>query len=362
MNKLPLFLLALLSPVFLFGQENKIEKARQKLNKYTSVSYETTAFYPNPETEELNSFSSTYIINNHASDNFDFYCKTDDSEEIYKNEVYYSINNTDKIIYQYKEKDNQRDRIQNSRLVQYGPTFLLGHAWKYQNEILISGINHSHYSHIKDTREYEGKTIKIEFHIYISPNHTIARFERKSSVDDKVGQTVTYYFSNYKFSKKKINYRSLPHNYALKYFENTEVDLLQAGLQAPAFDAIDINGNKLSEKVYLGNQTLLLFSSTNCGASKIVSDFINSESFNLQNDCKLINVYASESKQNIEKYFKGKATFFPIIVNHKEIEDKYQVSGYPVLYFINENGTISGTFEGYEPVIQFLRSKSTKRG
>ena len=360
-SKFLIFLLLLLSPFFLFGQKNKIEQARQKFNTYTAVSYETTAFYPNPETEELNSFKSSYIINKYGSDNFDFYCKTDDSEEIYKRNIYYSINNTDKVIYQYSTAANQDDWLQNSRLVQYGPTFLLRHAWTYQDEVLINAVNHSHYSYLQNTREYDGKIIKVEFHIYISPEHTISKFERRSSVDNKVGQIVTYNFSNYKFSKKKINYRPLPQNYNLRYFENTEVELLQPGLQAPAFDAIDVDNNKITETVYLGNQTLLLFASTNCGASKIVFDFIHSDNFKLSNDCKLIQVYASDSGDNIKKYFKGKATSFPIIANQKEIENQYQVHGYPVMYLINEKGIIAGTFDGYEQVMQLLKSKNSKR-
>lgn len=360
MNKY-LIILLILNSVFLFGKDNVVEKTRQKFYSYNSLSYTTNAFYPNPETDELNSFSTFYIINNFKSKNFDFYSKTDHLEEIYKSDDYTKINNTEKSIYKYEEKKNQTDMIQNSRLIQYGPTFLLDYDWKYEDEIVINGIKQSHFSFIKDISKYKEKTIKVEFHIYISPNYTISKFQRKSYVDNKLGQTVTYEFSDYKFSKKEINFKiSLPENYALKYFERSEINPFQKGVKAPDLEVEDINKNKLSEQDYIGNQTLLLFSSTNCGASKIVSDFINNENFQLPDNLKLINVYASDSQENIEKYYENRTSKFPIIVNQKEIEKKYQIYGYPVLYFIDDNGIISETYDGYEEIIQFLKSENKK--
>ena len=361
MNKLILFLFLSLHSAFLLGQQNTIEKARQKFNRYCAVSYNTTAYYPNPETEEIKSIKVFYIVNNYGSKNFDFYSKSGNSEEIYNNEIFAEIDSANKIIYQYQEKENQADRVLNSRLVQYGPAFLINHDWTYQNEVLINGINHSRYSFIQDTHRYENKSIKVEFNIYISPKHTISKFERKSSVDDKVGQVVTYDYFNYNFSKKRINFKSLPEGYNLKYFEKTTISPLQKGTQAPAFKAEDMDKNSLSEQDYLGNQTCLLFSSTNCGASKIVSDFLNDETFKLPTNVKFINVYASDSKENIEKYFKGRKVDFPIVVQQKELENKYQISGYPILYFIDSNGIILEVFEGSDQIIEFLKSANTKK-
>jgi thioredoxin-related protein len=360
-NKLLFFLSLSLNPAFLFGQENTIEQARRMFHRYRAVSYNVTAVYPNPETDEVKRLNSSYIINNYKNEKFDFYCKTDGLEQVYQKGIYAEINDVSKTIHRYKLAANQTDMIQNSRLVQYGPTFLLNHKWVYQDEVSIDGINHTHYSYLQSTRQYEGRTIKIEFNIYVSPKHTISKFERKSFVDDQLGQTVTYEFSNYRFSKKSIKYRALPTHYNLKYFEQEEVDRLQEGVQAPVFNATDLENNRLSEQVYIGNQTLLLFSATSCGASKMVHDLISDENFKLPTHFKLINVYASDSRENVEKYLKNKVVDFPIIVNQKEMEDKYQVSGFPVLYFINEKGEVSGAFEGYEEVIQFLKSKIEKK-
>ena len=359
MNKILIFFLLILNSPFLFGNDIRLEKTRQKYDSYNNISYTATAYYPNPETEETTSFSIFYIVNNFKNRNFEFYSKTAKLEEFYKDEDYLNVNNDEKTIYKYEEKQNQINAIQNSRLVQYGPTFLLKHNWKYEDEAMINGKKHSHYSFIEDIRQYEEKTIKVEFHIYISQNYTISKFERKSFVDNKLGQTVTFEFTAYNFSKKEINFKStLSKNYALKYFERSEINPLEKGTKAPNFEAEDIHKNKISEQNFIGSKTLLLFSSTNCGASKEVFDYMNNENFKLSNNSKLVNVYASDSKEKVEKYFKNKAINFPIITNQKEIENKYNIAGYPVLYLIDKNGIISGTFDGCEQIIQFLKAES----
>lgn len=358
MNKYFICIFLFLSSIFLYAKDDKLQRTKQKLNNFNSISYKSTAFYPNPETDKINSFKTFYIVNNYKNKNFDFYSKSDNSEEIFQNDDYTEINTEDKTIYKYEEKQNQNEMIQNSRLVQYGPTFLINHNWKYENDVVTNGTKQAHYSFIESVNQYEEKTIKIEFHIYISPNYTISKFERKSFVDNKLGQIVTFEFSEYKFSKKAIKFRTLlAENYALKYFERNEISPLQKGIKAPNFDAQDLNSNRLSEQNFIGNQTLLLFSSTDCGASKVVFDFLNNQHFKLPNKLNLINIYASDTKENVAKYFNNNLEKFQIIVNQKELENKYQISGYPIMYLIDKNGIIIETFDGYEQIIQFLKSE-----
>jgi len=357
MNKILIFFILILNSFFSFGNDGKLKKTRQKYDNYNFISYTAIAHYPNPETEETKSFNTFYIFNNFKNKDFEFYSKTKNLEEFYKNGDYSNVNNDQKSIYKFEEKQNQTDAIKNSRLVQYGPTFLLKHDWKYEDEVIINEKKQSHYTFIEDVHQYEEKTIKIEFHIYISQNHTISKFERKSFVDNKLGQTVTFEFANYNFSKKEINFKStLPQKYALKYYEREEINPLEKGRKAPIFEVKDINNNPFSSQNFIGNETLFLFSATNCGASKEVVDFINNGNLKLPDDLKLVNVYGSDKKESVEKYLKNSTEYFTIIVDQKEIETKYQISGYPVMYRINENGIISESFDGFVQIIQFLKS------
>jgi hypothetical protein len=361
MTKVLITFLITLNSIFLFGNDIKLEKARQKYNTHKSIAYKTIAQYPNPETEEVTSFDIFYIVNNHKTKNFEFYSKTENSEEFYEKGDYSNVNNLEKSIYKYEKRKNQTNAIQNSRLVQYGPTFLLKYNWKYEDEIKVNEEIQSHYSFLAETHQFEGKTIKAEFHIYINKIYSISKFERKSYVDNKLGQTITFEFSNYEFSKNLIKLKStLPKNFALKYYERSEINPLKKGTKAPTFSVKDITNIEFSSKNFIGHKTLFLFSSTSCGASKIVFDYINSGDFKIPNDLKFVNAYGSDKKESVEKYFKSKTTNFPIIVAQKEIEIKYQISGYPVLYLISENGEIVEVYDGYVEIIKFLKSTSQK--
>lgn len=356
MTKISISFLLILNSIFLFAK-NDLEKTRQKFNKYKSVSYTLTAFYPNPDTEIVTKFKTFYIINNYNSNKFDFYSKTGTDEEIFKNENYTSINNEEKTFSQFEQKQNQEKLINTSRIVQYGPTFILKYNWKYENEVSINGLEHSHYSFIENIRKYGEKTIKTEFHIYISSKHLISKLERKNYIDDKLSQTVTFDYSEYNFSKKEIQFDSEPkRDYSLKYFERNEIKLLENSTQAPNFTAIDTENNEFSNRDLLGKNTLLLFSNTNCGASKEVSDLISNENFKLPSHLNLINFYTSDSNEIVKKYFKNKKSQFQIIANQKEIEKIFQISGYPVLYIVNDKGIITQSFYGLEPIENYLKS------
>ena len=140
MNRFLISLIVLLNFSFLFAK-NDLEKTREIFNKYKSVSYVLTAFYPNPETDEVSTFKTYYIVNNYKNEKFDFYSRSENSEEIFKNGIYTKVNNQEKTVSQYEQKENQKNAINNSRLVLYGPTFVLKHNWKYENDIIIKGVN-----------------------------------------------------------------------------------------------------------------------------------------------------------------------------------------------------------------------------
>ena len=361
MKKYIISLQLILHTALVFGNDIALEKAREKYKSHNAISYTATAHYPNPDTDEISTFSTFYILNNYNNKNLEFYSKSETVEEIYKNGNYTEIKNEEKSFYKFEKKQEEINSIQNSRLVQYGPTFLLKYKWKYENEILLEKETLSHYSFLEDTHTYEGKTVKAEFHIYISNENTIKKFERKCYVDDKLSQIVTFEFSNYTFSKKRIDFKSsLPKTYALKYYERLEMKPLKKGIKAPIFDLKDINQIQLSSKNFIGNRTLLLFSATDCGKCKEVFNFMNTDNFEVQASYKFINAYASNKGETIRKYFKNNKITFPIIANQKEIEINYQVSGYPMMYLIDEKGNIAKTYDGSTQIIEFLKSIAKK--
>lgn len=362
MKKIISIILLLFSIAQLCAQVPDLEKAKRKYFQANVISYKTTAYYPNPETDATSVFSILYTVYKPQNKDFEFYSKNETSEEFYKNNSYYEVNHTEKTVYEYENKENQNAAISSSRLRQFGPTTLLKKKWSFIDETQIDGKIHTHYSNIESINHYEGKEIKVEFHIYISRNFTISKFERKSFVDGKLGQTVTYLFSNYIFFDKTTNFKViLPTQYALKYFERQEsLQPLAKNTEAQSFEAIDINGQQFSFNPKKEKQTLLLFSSTNCGYSKIISDYILSSGFNLNPKIELINIFGSDSKVNVKKYFANKEVKFPIITDQKDLEKQFGINGYPILYLVNENGIITETLDGSSQVLPFLKTLTGK--
>lgn len=88
---------------------------------------------------------------------------------------------------------------------------------------------------------------------------------------------------------------------------------------------------------------------------------INDTIFKLSDDIKLINFYGSDSKENAIKVFKKHKQIYPIIANRTDIEKEYGISGYPILYLIDENGIIKATVDGADKILPFLKNLNMKK-
>lgn len=222
-NALTNILFLLMNFVGLSSQVPDLEKAKRKYFQANVISYKETASYSNPETHAMPVTNVLYTICKPQNKDFEFYSKNEISEEFYKNGLYYHVNHAEKIIYEYENKRNQNAVISSSRLRQFGPTTLLKKKWTFIDETQIDGKIHTHYSNVESINDDEGKQIRVELHIYISGNFNLTKFERKSFVNGKPGETITYLFSNYIFYDKTTNLKVLlPKNYALKYFERQD--------------------------------------------------------------------------------------------------------------------------------------------
>lgn len=223
MKKIGRIILLLLSITQLCAQVPDLEKAKRKYFQANVISYKETASYSNPETNQMSVTNVLYTIYKPQNKDFEFYCKNENSEEFYKNGLYYNVNHTEKTIYEYENKSNQNVAISSSRLRQFGPTTLLKKKWTFIDETQIDGKIHTHYSNVESINDDDGKQVRVELHIYVSGNFNLTKFERISFVNGKPRETITYLFSNYIFYDKTTNLKVLlPKNYALKYFERQD--------------------------------------------------------------------------------------------------------------------------------------------
>lgn len=343
---------------FIFNNNNdQLQKTRERYAKANSVTYKETAFYPNPDTDEVSSWTTFYTIYDPGKKDFEFESKSGNVQTFYKNEIFTEVRNDEKVYYRYEIISNQTEALESSRLKLYGPVSLLSKDWKYADETAMEGKKLSRYSVLQDEREYEGKKIKTEFNIYISPDNTVLQFDRKNYIDNKLSQTITYKFDDYIFDDSRKDFKvAIPERYAMKYFERIEtLKPLAINTKAPVFEGFDLDNNKISFKTFPTNKTLLLFSSTNCGASKSITDFLNQSNLIFDNHIKLITILESNSIETAKKYSKKYKTNYPVIANRKDIEKEYGIAGYPMMYLIDERGLITNSFNGSEEILSYFK-------
>lgn len=357
-----LFILLSIANVCFYSSVDRLEKAKEKYSNSGFISYTETAYYPLPGVDIVDSVTTFYAIYSPQENDFDYRYRRGDTEQFYQNGVFTEIRHDEKSYYRYEDVLNQNQTLKSSLLKRYGPIALLKHDWTYIKDTIINGMLHSNYSFIESSWEHEGKKIVVEYHIYISPNYSLSQFERKNFVDSELTQTVTYKFNDYVFEAEKSNLEySIPEKYSLKFFERVGIlKPLEKGEQAPFFEGLTINDNKISLEEYIGNRTVILFSATSCGYSQIVTDHISQPDFELGNKIKLINFLGSDSKERTIKYFERYEVDYPIIADRKDIETKYGISGYPILYLLDEYGTITESLSGSSYIIEFLDNLKLK--
>ncbi|MCW3466960.1 TlpA family protein disulfide reductase [Chitinophaga nivalis] len=355
--------LLLLGLVFNSNSDNPgLEKTKQKYRNAKLISYTQTAYYPLPDVDLVDSNTVSYTIFNPANYDFEYFARRGSIDEAYQKKIFTEVRHNEKTYYRYEDTVNQSGYLKSSLLKKYGPVSLLTHEWTYVNDTLMAGVSYADYSRIESSWEYEGKKIVVKHHIYISPDYSIARFERKNYVEGKLTQIVIYKFYNYVFEAKASKTAfTTPEKYSLKYFERIKkLKPLEPGVKVPPFKGIDIRNSEIELSKFIGKKTLLLFSATNCGYSQLVTDHINQSDFILEGNIRLINFFGSDLKERVTKYLKRYKVNYPVITDRKDIETEYGISGYPILYMLDENGILSKSLSGSSDIIGFLDSQRKK--
>lgn len=140
--------------------------------------------------------------------------------------------------------------------------------------------------------------------------------------------------------------------------------LLDRGVPAPEFDLNSIRG--YSYKMSNSNQKvrLLVFSSINCAPCQLATPKLNELQIEYP-EVEIIAIYPLDDKLSLEKYINKHKVVYPIIASNKDFAEKYNISGYPTFYIIDQNGIIkysqAGYGEGTKKILKDEIMKLTKR-
>lgn len=163
-------------------------------------------------------------------------------------------------------------------------------------------------------------------------------------------QSVEQYYSDYKInaknSKKLFTKNIFPKNYVFKSnFPRTE-NYLKKGDNAPDFEGIAINGNKIISQEIKEKLRLLYITEIGCPGCILSQPEIN-ELTKKYKELKVLGIFTIDSKDALIKLTKEKKLVFDIIAKSKDIGDKYGADSFPTFFLIDKNNKVIYSKVGY---------------
>ncbi|SFG99734.1 TlpA family protein disulfide reductase [Pedobacter insulae] len=162
-------------------------------------------------------------------------------------------------------------------------------------------------------------------------------------------------FSNYKVNDKNfpdLSEFKIPVDYSPEKSED-EKPLLAAGTEAPEWSLVSTSGKFLSSRELKGKVILIDFTSTSCVACILAVPTMNSLHQKYANtEVEVVSINSWEKKEAVLKFVKQHKVSYPIFVDPKKLEEKYNVSSIPTFYIIDRKGKVAASFSGYSDKLQ----------
>ena len=122
-------------------------------------------------------------------------------------------------------------------------------------------------------------------------------------------------------------------------FAGTSLAYLQVGSEAPDFELVDLEGNKVRLSDFKGQVIILKLGTTWCpDCVGQTADLMKMGPFLKEHDAVLVDVFIQESRSSVRKYFKGKEFAMPVValLDDGQAHRAYQVYLIPRLVIIDQ--------------------------
>lgn len=195
-----------------------------------------------------------------------------------------------------------------------------------------------------------GHKIFVTLHLFINKSTRLPEvFERRAFFDGKPSQFIKHVYADFKLGKKPVPLTyEMPAGYITEIFGQGEhLELLREGQPAPAFTAVDMQGNTISLEGLRGKRVLLDFSVIGCGYCKLALDYMNRSDFKLKDGIVGIYLNPMDKKPKMESYAQRVHIPFSVVPDVRDLGKLYGVSAYPTFYLIDERGIIEKAVLGY---------------
>ncbi len=122
---------------------------------------------------------------------------------------------------------------------------------------------------------------------------------------------------------------------------------LEAGEIAPAFSGRDLNGNLVRLEDYAGKPVMVTFWSPYCSACLEELPVLQTIANDAQNEVTLVTIVSKLPAEEVKQFMQDQGYTYPVIVDEPGgIATDYEITGVPVSYFVNSDGTIDHTIIG----------------
>lgn len=125
-------------------------------------------------------------------------------------------------------------------------------------------------------------------------------------------------------------------------------ELVEAGTPAPDFVLTDMDGERHSLRDYRGEKTFVVFWAPWCGVCSAESDNISRVKSWLGERLNVISVVLDyRGRGDIQEFIDEHDVDYPVLLGNQGVQRSYNVSAYPTLYIIDDEGNIEHTAVGY---------------
>lgn len=368
----PIFILFFVS-IMLFTVDLKaqiLEKAIQQLSAVKNINYTSTRltkdfFSDDLSKDTLYASISTQLIDKKKVELFDF--STNESDVIFNGSYLLRLNN--------KEKTYSIDNKPDLSLYQDESIFgWLKHMQDFSvnrpnkikslKDTLLNKIPCYHIKMIRHDTVINKEHQYTFYDIYLNKANFLPVKTKNTSrgILSKGGYKVgivTYMqeqsYTNYKVDDKTfpdLSEFKIPADYNPEKNE-AKKPLLQNGTEAPEWALENTSGKLLSSKELKGKVIVIDFTANSCVACILAVPTMNNLHKKYENTAvEVVSINSWDKKEAIIKFSKQYKMSYPVYVDPKKLEEKYNVSSIPTFYIIDKNGKVAASFSGFSDKLE----------
>lgn len=125
-------------------------------------------------------------------------------------------------------------------------------------------------------------------------------------------------------------------------------DLLQDRQPAPPFSLTTMQGQRIDHESLKGKKTLLLFWAPWCTVCHAESHNIKAIKAAYKDEINLVSIaLAYEDRADVQAFIDKHQVDYPVLLGHNQTQRSYQISAFPTLYILDEQGRVEDALVGY---------------